>query len=129
MDQMLEKLNRIYPNCGYVKIEKYKEEQWKDKNYDSSFDNKAPLNKWKSNPMSYDDAQAWLEEGGRVGWIVPKGYCVIDVDNKDDARSLYILMKLLDKFEVRYNYNYTSRGGHLLFQDCNEMIKSDSCMK
>lgn len=129
MDQMLEKLNRIYPNCGYVKIEKYKEEQWKDKNYDSSFDNKAPMNKWKTNPLSYDDAQVWLEEGGRIGWIVPKGYCVIDVDNKDDVRSLYTLMKLLDKFEVRYNYNYTSRGGHLLFQDCNEMIKSDSCMK
>ena len=129
MDQNLARLNRIYPNCGYVKIAPYNPEQWASREYDSSFDTKAALNRWKSNPLSYDEAQAALAEGYRVGWIVPKGYVIVDIDNKDDERSQYYLEKLLSKFEVKYSYNYTSKGMHLLFQDSTSSIKSDSVTK
>ena len=129
MDENLARLNRIYPNSGFVRIPAYKPEQWEGKEYDSAFDNKAAINRWKTHPLSYDEAQAAVERGERVGWIVPKGFVVVDVDNKDDARSQYYLEKLLDKFEVNYSYNYTSRGIHILLQDPEQRMKSDSVYK
>lgn len=129
MDQNLARLNRIYPNCGYVRIPAYNPEQWKDRVYDSSFDNKAALNRWKTNPMSYEEAQDCVERGERVGWIVPKGYVIVDIDNKDDERAQEYLEKLLKKFEVKYSYNYTSKGIHILLQDPTCNLKSDSRTK
>ena len=129
MDQMLERLNRIYPNSGFVKIAPYKPELFKDKKYDSAFDTKAALNRWNSNPLTYEQAVEYANEGGRIGWIVPQGYVVVDVDNKDDPRSQSYLEKLLDKFEVKYSYNYTSKGIHLLFRDPTEKLKSISKQK
>lgn len=129
MDKMLERLNRIYPNSHYVLIPKYDESQWKDREYDSKFDTKAALNRWQSKPLSYDDAQAKADEGYRIGWVVPKGMVVVDIDNVDDPRSQEVLETLLKKFEVSYSYNYTSKGMHLLFVDRTESIKSDSRTK
>lgn len=129
MDENLARLNRIYPNSGYVRIAPYRPEQWEDREYDSAFDNKAAINRWKSNPLSYEEAQNAVDNGERVGWIVPKGYCVVDVDNKDDSRAQYYLERLLNKFEVNYSYNYTSRGIHILFQDPGQRLKSDSLYK
>ena len=129
MDENLARLNRIYPNSGFVRIAPYRPEQWEDREYDSSFDNKAPLNRWKSKPLSYDEARIAVDNGERIGWVIPKGYVVVDIDNKDDERSQYYLEKLLQKFEVNYSYNYTSRGMHILFQDPTSNIKSDAVCK
>lgn len=129
MDENLARLNRIYPNCGYVSIPPYKPELFKDKPYDSTFDTKAALNRWNSKPLSYEEAQEWVAQGNRVGWIVPKGYVIVDIDNKDDARAQEYLERLLEKFEVKYSYNYTSKGIHILFRDPSETIKSDSRSK
>ena len=129
MDENLARLNRIYPNSGYVRIAPYKPEQWQDRTYDSSFDNKAAINRWKSNPLSYEEAQEAVANGERIGWIVPKGYVIVDIDNKDDDRAQYYLEKLLHKFEVNYSYNYTSKGMHILFQDPTQNLKSDSRYK
>lgn len=129
MDENLARLNRIYPNSGFVRIAPYKPEQWVDRTYDSSFDNKAAINRWKSKPLSYEEAQACVDNGERIGWIVPKGYVVIDIDNKDDDRAQFYLERLLRKFEVNYSYNYTSKGIHLLFQDPTQNLKSDSRYK
>ena len=129
MDENLARLNRIYPNSGYVKIAPYKPEQWEDREYDSAFDSKVAINRWKTNPMSYEEAQQALDEGFRIGWIVPKGYVVVDIDNKDDDRTQYCLEKLLKKFEVNYSYNYSSKGVHFLFQDPTQQLKSDSRYK
>lgn len=129
MDENLARLNRIYPNSGYVLIPAYNEEQWKDREYDSSFDNKAAVNRWRTNPLTYEEAQSEVDKGSRVGWIVPKGYVIIDIDNKDDPRSQECVEKILRKFEVKYSYNYTSKGIHLLFQDPTSAIKSDSRSK
>lgn len=129
MDQMLERLNKIYPNCGYVSIAPYNAELFKDKKYDSSFDTKSAMNRWNTNPLNYTQAQEWVEKGGRIGWIVPEGYVIVDIDNKDDARSQSYLEKLLDKFEVKYSFNYTSKGMHFLFRDPTEKIKSISKQK
>lgn len=129
MDEMLARLNRIYPNGKYVLIPKYNPEQWVDREYDSSYDNKAAINKWKSKPLTYSEAQAAVDNGMRVGWIIPKGMVVVDIDNKDDNRSQTYVERILKKFEVEYSYNYTSKGIHCLFRDPTETIKSDSRMK
>jgi putative DNA primase/helicase len=122
-------LNRIYPNGAYVSIPAYNPDTWKDKKYDSSFDTKAATNRWKSKPLSYEEAQMEVEKGNRVGWVVPKNLVIVDVDNKDDPRSQEYIEKILRKFEVKYSYNYTSKGVHLLFKDPSGNIKTDSRAK
>ena len=129
MDEHLARLNRIYPNGHYVEIPAYNPELFKDRAYDSSFDSKAAVNRWKTNPLSYEEAQDLVSQGKRIGWVIPKGYVIIDIDNKDDARAQTYLEKLLHKFEVKYSYNYTSKGIHILFKDPTEDIKSDSRTK
>lgn len=129
MDENLARLNRIYPNCGFVSVPAYVPSQWEGREYDSAFDNKAATNRWKSKPLTYEEAQVEVEKGNRVGWIVPKNYVIVDIDNKDDSRSQECIEKLLKKFEVKYSYNYTSKGIHILFQDPTANIKSDSRTK
>lgn len=129
MDEMLARLNKIYPNSGFVAIPKYDPAIWVNKQYDSKFDTKAPMNSWKTKPLSYDEAQQKVEEGFRIGWVIPQSIVVVDVDNKDCELSQLKLERLLKKFEVKYNYNYTSRGIHLVFRDPTEKIKSNAEMK
>lgn len=129
MDKNFERLNKIYPNGQYALIPKYNEELWKEREYDSTLDTKAAINRWKTKPLTYQEACSAIDEGYRIGWIVPKGYVVIDIDNGDDERSQEYLERLLHKWEVKYSYNYTSRGIHILFKDVNESIKSESHMK
>jgi len=124
MDKMLERLNRLYPNSGYVSIAAYNPEKFEGKKYDSSFDTKVATNRWNTKPLTYEEAQQEVEIGNRVGWIIPMGYVIVDIDNKDDPRSQEYLEKLLEKFEVKYSYNYTSKGMHLLFKDPSEKLKS-----
>lgn len=129
MDEMFERLCRIYPDSKFVLIPKYDPEKWADKEYDSSNDNKAALNKWKSKPYDSIAIKGYIEEGYRVGWVVPRGYCVIDIDNKEDPRTQEYLLRLLEKFEVKYSYNFTFHGIHLLFRDEKCSQKSDSKLK
>lgn len=129
IDEMFERLNRIYPNSKFALIPKYEPEKWVDKEYDSHLDNKAAINRWATKALDYDQARVRIEEGYRIGWIVPKGYVVIDVDNGDDERAQEYVERILDKFEVKYSYNYTSRGIHILLRDEKECIKNNSKMK
>ena len=120
MDAMLERLNRIFPNSGFVKIEKYDPKLWEGKEYDSHLDYKSALNKWGSNPLSFEEACAAADEGFRIGWVVPKGYCVIDVDNRECPESEEYILKILDHEKVKYNWNKTFHGIHILFRDPKE---------
>ena len=127
MDENFARLNRIYPNSKFVLISPFDKERWSKEKYDSSFDNKAALNRWKTKPLSYDEACEALEQGNRIGWVVPEGYVVIDIDNKDDPRSQDVINKILDKFEVMRSYNYTNHGMHILFKEigrasCRERV-------
>lgn len=124
MDEMLAKLERLYPNSGYVRIKEYNPNDWINKDYDSSFDSKGALNRWRTNPMTYQEAQEAVSNGYRVGWVIPKGLVVVDVDNGDNEGSSVFIEKILKKFEVAYSYNYTSKGTHFLFKDDTNEMKS-----
>lgn len=129
MDKMLARVNQLYPNCGYVQVGKYVPETWEGREYDSKFDVKAPMNKWKSNPYSYEQAQLIVEEGYRIGWIVPEGYVVVDVDNEDHPESSEVIERILKEKEIPYSYNRTSRGIHFLFKDNSMAISADAVTK
>lgn len=129
MDEMFERFLRIFPNSKFAAIPKYNPELFKDIEYDSSLDTKAAMNRWHDKPMNVIQARLHVDSGGRVGWIVPKGYVVIDIDNKEDFRTQEYIEKLLKKFEMQYNFNYTSKGIHLLFRDHTESIGSGAKYK
>lgn len=129
MDEKLERLNELFPNCGFVQIKKYDEEFWANKEYDSRLDNKAPLTQWRTHPLSYEQAQSLVERGQRIGWIVPEGYVCVDVDNEDCEESSDHVERILDGLNVKYAYNRTSRGVHFIFRDDAMSVPSDAVTK
>ena len=108
MDAMFERLNKIFPDSGFVKIEKYDPKLWEGKEYDSHLDFKAPMNKWASNPLDYEEACIAIEEGYRIGWVIPEGVCCIDIDNQEVSDSSDYIIKVLDSQGVKYNWNKRS---------------------
>lgn len=129
MDEMLTRINQLYPNCGYVQIRKYDAELWETREYDSKFENKAPLTQWRSTPLTFEQASRYAEAGFRIGWIVPEGFVVVDIDNEDHADSAEYILRILDEQGIAYSYNRTSRGVHFLFKDSNMSIPSDAVTK
>lgn len=126
---MLTRLNQLYPNCGYVQIRPYDEEFWKGKSYDSTFENKSPLTQWRTSPLTFEQAEKFAEKGYRIGWIIPEGYVVVDIDNEDNPESAGRVKHILDDLEIPYSYNLTSRGIHFLFRDDKMSIPSDAVTK
>ena len=129
MDKMLERLNELFPNSKYVQIRAYDTELWTNKEYDSKLDNKAPLTQWRTSALSYEQAVTLAERGNRIGWIVPKGYVVVDIDNEDHDESSDYIERMLEKYNIQHAYNRTHRGVHFLFKDKSMLIKADAVMK
>lgn len=129
MDRTLERINELFPNSHYVQIRKYDPDAWTDKEYNSKLENKAPLTQWKSTPLSYDQAKLYADNGWRIGWIVPEGWVIVDVDNEDHPDSSSCIERVLYQLQIPYSYNRTSRGIHLLFKDSTMKIPSDAVSK
>ena len=129
MDEMLARVNQLYPNCGYVQIRPYDTELWEGKEYDSRMENKAPMTQWRTSPLTFEQAAKYAEKGYRIGWIVPEGYVVVDVDNEDHPESAYYVEKILNALDIPYSYNRTSRGTHFLFRDDKLCVPSDAVTK
>jgi putative DNA primase/helicase len=129
MDKMLARINELYPNCGYVQIRKYDPTAWEGIEYDSKLENKAPLTQWKTSALSYEQAQKYAEQGWRIGWIIPEGYVVVDIDNEDHPESSARVERILHSQNIRYSYNRTSRGVHFFFKDNNMSIVTDAITK
>lgn len=129
MDKMLARINKLYPNCGYVQIRKYDSTVWEGIEYDSKLENKAPLTQWKSSPLTYEQALGYAENDWRIGWIVPEGYVIVDIDNEDHPESSANVERILHEQKIKYSYCRTSRGIHLLFKDETISIPSDAVTK
>lgn len=126
MDEMLYKLNELFPGCDYVQIRAYDYELWEGKEYDSKMENKAPLTQWRTSPLKFEQAAKYAEKGYRIGWVVPEGYCIVDVDNEDNEESSAAIERILNDMNIPYAYNRSSRGVHFLFKDDKLSIPSDS---
>jgi len=126
---MLTRINQLYPNCGYVQIRAYDHELWDGKEYDSKMENKAPMTQWRTTPLTFEQAVKYAEKGYRIGWIVPEGYVVVDVDNEDHPESSAYVERILNELQIPYSYNRTSRGVHFLFRDDKLSVPSDAVTK
>lgn len=125
----LKRLNEIFPKSTYVKISKYDPAKWEDIDYDSKFDDKSPLTRWKTNPLDFEQAYAAAQEGYRIGWIIPEGYVCVDIDNEDNENSSDCVERILFDLKMHYSYNRTFRGLHLIFKDNNMSSGTDAVTK
>lgn len=129
MDEMLVELNKRFPRCDYAQIRKYEPAMWTNREYNSKFENKAPMTQWKTTPLDYEQAAAYAEQGYRIAWVVPEGYVVVDIDNEDNPDSSLYVERILNEKGIKYAYNRTSRGIHMLFKDSMLTCPSDAVTK
>jgi len=113
----------IFPKATFVKIAPFNEEELVNEVVRKT--NKQPLNSLKD-PLNISQAQNWVSHGGRLGWIVPKGYMVLDIDNKDHIRSSEITEKLLNNHSIKYFSNYSKQGTHFIFKNLNTVMQKKS---
>ena len=69
---------------------------------------KAPIN---TKIISFDEIK---DTQNRVGWIVPKDYIVIDIDNKTNAR---IVFDILQACKIKFSFMTGRKGGHFIFKN------------
>lgn len=77
---------------------------------------KAPIN---AKIVSFDEIK---NTQNRIGWIVPKDYIVIDIDNKTNAR---IVFDILQALKIKFSFMTGKKGGHFIFKN-ERKIKSIS---
>lgn len=134
MDQKLARLNSLFPGSKYVQVPKLPEgisvQQYAEMPDTEKRRYKVPMTQWKSTPLTYDQALKIVDAGYRVGWVVPKGYVIVDVDTQESADAAE---RLLTHFSIAYSYMRTARGTHFLFTDPNVgtdlEIKTDAVTK
>lgn len=87
-------------------------------------DSKIPLEKDWNNTGNHPlaDLSDWIKNGRQIGWVVPKGYIVVDIDNSKVAN------KILDNIFLFGNcgVNKTPRGLHLIYKAPRYKIKNSS---
>lgn len=109
--------NKQFPNSKYREIKPQYTgplETAEDKEkYQKS---KAPIN---TKVISFDEIK---DTNNRVGWLVPKEYIVIDIDNKTNAR---IVFDILQACKIKFSYMTGKKGGHFIFKNTRD-IKSIS---
>lgn len=71
-------------------------------------DSKAPMN---STVLDFDNVK---DTPNRIGWIIPQAYCAIDIDNKNESRIVYNMLKALD---IRFMFMVGKHGGHFIFKN------------
>lgn len=115
-----DKFCELFPNSGFVKIAPFVDEELEDENLRKQ--RKAPLNSLKD-PLAISQAKNWVSRGARLGWIIPKNYIAIDIDNKDNQKSAEVMKQLLDNHSIKYFCNYSRQGTHFIFRNDSEIMK------
>ena len=109
MSDELIKFNEMFPNSKYREINPQYTgpmETAEDKeNYQKS---KRPLN---SKLISFEEIK---NTSNRIGWWVPKEYIVIDIDNKNNAKIVFDILKARN---VKFSYMTGRKGGHFIFKN------------
>lgn len=113
------KFCELFPKAEFVKVTPFNEEELVDETTRNT--NKRPLNSIKD-PLNTAQAENWISRGGRLGWIVPKGYIVIDIDNKDHKDSAKVVDKLLHNHSIAYASNISKQGTHFIFHNVSEIM-------
>lgn len=77
-------------------------------------ENKIPLT---TEVVDFDTIK--YENDCEIGYVVQAPYVVIDIDNKDDARKIWMI---LNQEKVKYYMNITSKGAHFIFKDSKGIV-------
>ena len=113
----------LFPNAKFVKIAPFDERELQDEEIRKK--NKAPIDgRGIDHPLNSGEAKNWIEDKGRVGWIVPKNYIVIDIDNHDHPKSASVLEKILYTKNVKFWSNQSKQGMHFIFKNTDEVMKN-----
>ena len=111
----------LFPKAKFVKIAPFDERELTDETIRKK--NKAPVDgRGIKNPLNAGEAKNWIADGGRVGWIVPKNYIVIDIDNHDNPKSAVTLEKILYIKGIRFWSNESKRGTHFIFKNTEQVM-------
>ena len=113
----------LFPNAKFVKIAPFDERELQDEEIRKK--NKAPIDgRGIDHPLNSGEAKNWIEDKGRVGWIVPKNYIVIDIDNHDHPKSASVLEKILYTKNIKFWSNQSKQGMHFIFKNTDEVMKN-----
>lgn len=115
-DELL-KFNEQFPNSKYREIHaQYVGPMETPEDKEKYQKSKAPIN---TKILSFDEIK---DTKNRIGWIVPKEYIVIDVDNKNNAR---VIFDILQALKIKFSFMTGKKGGHFIFRN-DRKIKSIS---
>lgn len=114
MDEF-EKFNQCFPNSRYRLVwSQYDGEKTSEEGLKLYQGRKSPVN---GSVYSYEQLKQAMQEeryaNCRVGWIIPTGYLVIDIDNNKQASKVY---SILMKKQVKFAYMLSLHGGHFIFK-------------
>lgn len=95
--------NEIFPGSQYRKIH----EQYTGVDRELYQAAKSPINK---QVYTFDDVKTWE---GRIGWIIPRGYIVVDIDDKKSSEAV---IKILESEKIGCCINKGLHGAHFIFK-------------
>lgn len=125
ISEELYKFDSVFPNSKYRFIGSY---------YDGDDvsvykDRKKPINNQIYDFATVEKTLKNQEEHNldknRIGWIVPKDYIVIDIDNKSNSKYVF---DILAGMGIKFSYTMSKKGGHFIFKN-DRKIKSISAGK
>ena len=112
----------LFPRAKFVKLAPFNEEELHDEA--TRKEGKKPIDgRGLQHPLNIGEAKNWVTDGGRVGWIVPNNYIVIDIDNHDHPRSAQVLEKVLYMRGIKFWSNESKQGTHFIFKNTEEVMK------
>jgi putative DNA primase/helicase len=111
---MIELIERLFPNSQYKEVFLKND----PKAIARGVSHKAPIN---NKILSYDDIKYTKN---RIGWIVPEGYTIVDIDNKDVAKKV---QKLLMGEGIDTIIFETEHGCHFFFKSVQGVFQTQNC--
>lgn len=108
---MLNTLEKLFPNSQYREIYLKNDERAEK----AGTSHKAPIS-----PKIYSFSEI-KESPNRIGWIVPQGYTVVDIDDKVNAKKV---QKLLMAEDIETIIFETEHGSHFIFKSINGVFQT-----
>ena len=106
----------LFPKAKFVKLAPFDKQELTDETIRKK--NKAPVDgRGLNNPLNVGEAKNAVEDGYRLGWIVPNNIIVIDIDNHDHPKSAAILEKILYVKGIKFWSNESKQGTHFIFKN------------
>jgi hypothetical protein len=95
-----------------------------DKDYKNA---KTPVTKGFTAPnykgLTLDEIKAWEKTGGWVGWVIPKGYIALDVE---DRESIAVIDQLCKEKNLSPAVHLTKNGRHYIFKLSKDLSAASS---